>query len=514
VHGSFWPRLKAIRREHKRREGSLRKLALTALAFLLASPCWARDKVSLQLKWLHQFQFAGYYAALEQGFYRDAGLDVEIREGGPNIDAMQAVQQGKADFGVCTTSVLLAKPNDPSVVVLGVIFQHSPAVILVPSRAHITTLSDLKGHRLMDTPGSDDLAAMLKRAGVDYKSLPRVQHNGDPRDLVDGKADAMVAYSTNEPFMLNQLGVPYQTFSPRAYGFDFYGDNLCTSAEQIKAHPDRTSAFLAASLKGWDYALAHKEETADLILKRYSQQKPHDALLFEATQSEALIQPRLVPLGSQAAERWQSIANSYRDLGMLSNARLPDGLIYEPDQGRITAWLKLVLVGLALVAGLVVLWLLYRWISRRLELALKKPKLSAIMAAFHPGLQLLSNLTSDRRHPQGRSRKNAPSQHRKRGRDDPERGGHGPPTRRGCCGRPRFLPHRRESRRSLPGADVGPGDRRCLRQLRRRVSSSGDADRRRPPALRSENSADRQLAHELHRRLLGGRGPESPPNIL
>lgn len=113
----------------------------------------------------------------------------------------------------------------------------------------------------------------------------------------------MVAYSTNEPFTLIQLGVPYQTLSPRAYGFDFYGDNRCTSAEQIKAHPDQTRAFLAASLKGWDYALAHKEETVDLILKRYSQQKPRDALLFEATQSETLIQPRLIPLGSQTAER-------------------------------------------------------------------------------------------------------------------------------------------------------------------------------------------------------------------
>jgi class 3 adenylate cyclase/ABC-type nitrate/sulfonate/bicarbonate transport system substrate-binding protein len=383
VHGSFWPRPKVIRREHKHRDTSLRKLALASLAVLLASPCWALDKVSLQLKWLHQFQFAGYYAALEQGFYRDAGLDVEIREGGPNVDAMRAVQQGKVDFGVCTTSVLLQKPDAPSVTVLSVIFQHSPAVILVPSRAHIGALSDLKGHRFMDTPGSDDLAAMLKHEGVDYKGLPRVQHNGDPRDLVNGKADAMVAYSTNEPFLLNSLGLPYQTFSPRAYGFDFYGDNLCTSAQQIKEHPDRTRAFLDASLKGWDYALAHKEETVDLILKRYSQLKPRDALLFEAAQSEALIQPHLIRLGNQTAQRWQSIANSYRDLGMLTGVRLPDGLIYEADRGWLSAWLKPLLTGLALLAfGLVLLWLLYRWISRRLELALKKPKLSAIMAAF------------------------------------------------------------------------------------------------------------------------------------
>ena len=121
----------------------------------------------------------------------------------------------------------------------------------------------------MDTPGSEDIAAMLKLAGVDYAKMPRVKHNGDPRDLVSGKADAMVAYSTNEPFVLEQLGVPYLAFSPRASGIDFYSDNLVTSEKQIETHPERVAAFRAASLKGWQYALSHKEEIVDLILRRY-----------------------------------------------------------------------------------------------------------------------------------------------------------------------------------------------------------------------------------------------------
>ena len=290
MRGSLLAGLNAIGRVRIRRTGS-QCVALASMALPVATPCWALDKVSLQLKWLHQFQFAGYYAGLEQGFYRDAGLDLDIREGGPNIDAMQAVQNGRADFGVCTTSVLLEKPHTPRATVLGVIYQHSPAIILVPSRAGIGSLSELKGHRLMDTPGSDDLVAMLKRAGVDYAALPRVQHNGDPHDLINGKADAMVAYSTNEPFILGQLGVPYRTFSPRAYGFDFYGDNLCTSAVQISTHPNRVQAFLSASLKGWEYALKHKDEVVDLILRRYPTHKTRDALLFEALQSEILIEP-------------------------------------------------------------------------------------------------------------------------------------------------------------------------------------------------------------------------------
>jgi ABC-type nitrate/sulfonate/bicarbonate transport system substrate-binding protein len=199
----------------------LRPLFLAAwLVLLTAHPVAALDHVSLQLKWKHQFQFAGYYAALEQGFYREAGLDVTIREGGPGIDVAEAVAGSEADFGVCSASVLREWTMGRRLVVLAAIFQHSPAVILVARRADISSVSDLRGRTLMDTPGSDEISAMLKHEGVDYEALPRVAHGGNPRDLLAGRADAMVAYSTNEPFILEQLGAAFRTFSPGDYGID------------------------------------------------------------------------------------------------------------------------------------------------------------------------------------------------------------------------------------------------------------------------------------------------------
>ena len=81
-------------------------MLVASLMLATLHPALALDAASLQLKWKHQFQFAGYYQALEQGFYRDAGLDVTIREGGPDIDVSGAVADGKADFGVCSASVL------------------------------------------------------------------------------------------------------------------------------------------------------------------------------------------------------------------------------------------------------------------------------------------------------------------------------------------------------------------------------------------------------------------------
>src|ERR1700719_2492213 len=174
----------------------IRVIVAACLMSPVSHPAAALDQVSLQLKWKHQFQFAGYYAALEQGYYRSAGLDVTIREGGPDIDATEAVASGKADFGICSASVLGEWTKGRRLVVLAVIFQQSPAIILVPRRADISSVSDLRGRTLMDAPGSDEIAAMLKHEGVDYAALPRVDHRGDPRDLLAGRADAMVAYST------------------------------------------------------------------------------------------------------------------------------------------------------------------------------------------------------------------------------------------------------------------------------------------------------------------------------
>lgn len=357
-----------------------RAIGLFAFATLLwpgSAP--ALEKVSLQLKWLHQFQFAGYYVALEKGYYRDAGIDVEIRGGGPGIDAMVDVASGKADFGVCMTGVLLPQPGQAKVVVLGVIFQHSAANILVPSRARINAVSELKGRRLMDASGSDDLAAMLKQQGVEYAALPRVEHTGNPMDLVAGKADAMVSYVTNEPFILEQNRVPYRSFTPRTFGFDFYGDNLCTTQALSRRKPAMVQAFLAASLKGWDYALANKQEAVDIILRGYPVIKSREALLFEAVRTEALIEPGLIQLGSQSPERWNAIARIYQDLGMLPKDRLPAPPIYETSEDRIFHWLKQGSVAAMLLLAGVGAFLLYR---RSNKVIASQFRLSYLMAGL------------------------------------------------------------------------------------------------------------------------------------
>jgi class 3 adenylate cyclase/ABC-type nitrate/sulfonate/bicarbonate transport system substrate-binding protein len=376
----------------------LKRLIIVACVTLLAAhPAAALDHVSMQLKWKHQFQFAGYYAALDQGFYRDVGLDVTIREGGPDIDAAEAVAGGKADFGVCSSNVLREWVMGRHLVVLAVIFQQTPAIILVPRRADIRSVSDLRGRTLMDAPGSDEIAAMLKHEGVDYAAMPRIDHRGDPRDLLAGNADAMVAYSTNEPFVLEQLGAAFRSFAPGAYGVDFYGDNLCTSEAEVKAHLERAAAFRAASLKGWAYALAHKETTVDLILKTYSTKKSREALLFEAARTDPLVRRRPGHIGQQDAGHWRKIATTYHRLGLLADDTLPAGLMWNREdeiEGRWLIPLLLVPVGLAIAALAA-----YRsrrslrgalaWLGALAPAArMGRPRLSVVMSLLFIGLSI------------------------------------------------------------------------------------------------------------------------------
>jgi class 3 adenylate cyclase/ABC-type nitrate/sulfonate/bicarbonate transport system substrate-binding protein len=382
----------------KQKVAVLRGLMVGAAMVLAAShPAAALDSVSMQLKWKHQFQFAGYYQALEQGFYRDAGLDVTIREGGPGIDVTEAVAGGEADFGACSASVLREWTMGRRLVVLAAIFQRSPAVILVARRADISSVSDLRGRTLMDTPGSDEIAAMLKREGVDYQLMLRVPHEGNPRDLLAGRADAMIAYSTNEPFVLEQLGAAYRTFAPAASGIDFYGDNLCTSEAELKAHPDRVAAFRAASVKGWAYALAHKEATVDLILRSYSAKKSREALLFEAEHTATLVGRDPDRIGEQDPARWRRIAATYRQLGLLTDDTLPATLIWDGNDGSLRRWLiPLVLVPIGLATAVLIAYRRRNTLratmaglgGRPLFATMGRPRLSLIMSLLFIGLSI------------------------------------------------------------------------------------------------------------------------------
>ncbi len=322
------------------------KAALLALLLWASAPAFALEKVKLQLKHTHQFQFAGYYAAIEKGYYRELGLEVELLEAGEGIDPEKRVLDGAAQYGTGSSSLLLSRHAGKPVVVLGVVLQHSPYVLLVRQRNTSPGIHDIVGKRVMigtltsEMTATDELIAYLKKEGIPLTALDRVEHSYNPNDLVNGTVEAMSAYVTNETDYLDRAGFAYDVYSPRAVGIDYYGDNLFTTEKEIAAHPDRVKAFRAASMKGWAYAMANPEEMADLIIAKYTRRHDRQHLLFEARQMVPLVQPVLVEIGYMNPERWRHIADVYADIGMLPPDVSFDGFLYQTEStGANMAWL-------------------------------------------------------------------------------------------------------------------------------------------------------------------------------
>ncbi|GBG12594.1 uncharacterized protein NMK_0125 [Novimethylophilus kurashikiensis] len=330
---------------------------LCGLFCLWGEQALALEHVALQLKWHHQFQFAGYYAAKELGYYREAGLDVDLLPVKSNQDPIKNVLTGNAQYGVGTNDLLLLRNAGKPVVVLGVIFQHSPYVLLAMHDRGIENVHDLVGKRVWLDPYATEVIAYLKHMNVKLEHMDTTQaYDYSASDLLENRTDAYAGYITNDPYYLNQADADYLTFSPRSEGIDFYGDNLFTTQDEIDHHPERVRKILAASLKGWHYAVNHPEEMADLMIaKGYFPADQREKLLFEAKKIVQLMHPDLVEIGYMNEARWRHIADTYADVGMLPSNFSLDGFMYEKKATALPGWERWAIgafvLALAIVSG-------------------------------------------------------------------------------------------------------------------------------------------------------------------
>lgn len=310
-------------------------LGLAAASAAHADPDGSGDHVVLKLRWVPQYQFAGYYVALEKGYYREAGLDVEIQPNGPGgRNPVESVLAGEGDFGITGSGVVAERMAGKPLVVLAAVFQHSPNVWAVRADSLTRNLHDLVGKRLMllmPYTESLELMAPFMAEGIPLQSLHLLQTSFDIQSLVRGETDAFNAYVTNEPFVLQQAGVPYRLISPETYGIDFYGDVLFSTERTLKEQPRRVKAFTAASLKGWRYAMDHVDEVVQFLHRKYATDKSIEHLLFEAEKMHALIMPDIVEIGHQNPGRWKQIADTYVKFGLAKPGYDLGGFLYDPD---------------------------------------------------------------------------------------------------------------------------------------------------------------------------------------
>lgn len=335
--------------------GGLLLLAWTVFALAGTHP--DGDVIDFQLRWHHQFQFAGYYAAVENGFYREEGLEVRLHAGTPDRQPVKEVLAGRAQYAVGNSEVLYQRLNGQPLVALAAIFQHSPSVLLARRDSGIRSAHDLIGRKVMllGSMGDADFLTMFLNEGIRPAQIRILPSSYDINDLVNGKVDAFNSYLTNEPFYLRQRNVEFTVIDPRSYRVDFYSDILFTSETELRAHPDRVDAFRRATLKGWRYAMDHPQEVIALLLDRYHVEKSREHLAFEAAAMRPLILPDLIEIGHMNPGRWEHMADTFVQAGMAIPNYSLEGFIYDATPERTPRWVMPVLFGALTLTGLIAL---------------------------------------------------------------------------------------------------------------------------------------------------------------
>ncbi len=320
-------------------------------------PSLAQQKIVLQLKWFHQFQFAGYYAAKQQGYYRDVGLEVEFRERDPATAPIDDVISGIATYGIADSSIVVQRMAGKPIVIASTIFQASPLIFMSLADKNIKNPYDLVGKRIMFQRNVDDapLLAILKMYGIDASNYTYIAHNFDDNSLIHDVTDVMSGYRSNQPIKYQAKGQKINMIDPSSYGVDFYGDLIFTTEGEVRTNLPRVKKFVLASIKGWIYALEHQEEIADLIINEYKTSTEKSVILAEANETANMVKHKIVELGTVFPKRFESIAQTYRDLEMVDKDTNIDGLFltdyeelpFELDKRYIYALLVLFIAAIS-----------------------------------------------------------------------------------------------------------------------------------------------------------------------
>ena len=249
-------------------------LGATGASIVLVSAGRGRAQgkpVSFQLSWIKSIQYGGFFAAVENGYFKDAGVDVAFASGGPTMDPVANVAAGRSLMGDRPSgSLLLARDKGIPIKVIGQVFQKSPYSIISLASKPIDSIKDLVGKTIATpTSGRALIVSLIQSAGLDPSSVNLVPASPDPAGLVAGQMDGYVGYSTNQGVMLQTRGVAITVFNAQDHGLPDATGVIYGMADTLDANRPLVVAFLRAAVKGWQWALAHPDETAKLMVEKY-----------------------------------------------------------------------------------------------------------------------------------------------------------------------------------------------------------------------------------------------------
>jgi len=272
-------------------------LFLSSFLFTCTLNAKELEKISLQLQWKYQFQFAGFIMAKELGYYEEMGLDVELLEY-DNSDIMQDLLDDKIDFAI-SNSILIYKNHELlDVTLLATYFQRSPLVLI--TQPSIKTISNIKGKSVMMNQNdryNSSLTMLLNYFSIDANNTKFVNPTFCLDDFIEKKVDVISAFKSNEILDLNERGIEYNVFDPVEYGFPTNAINLFASHTKVANRPKLIHNFIDASNRGWKYALAHTDKVAQLIHEKYQPKRSYKLLKYAGAVTKEMMLQNIYEVG-------------------------------------------------------------------------------------------------------------------------------------------------------------------------------------------------------------------------
>ncbi|MFV9505493.1 MAG: ABC transporter substrate-binding protein [Oscillochloridaceae bacterium umkhey_bin13] len=281
-------------------------------------------EVSMRLQWFLQWQFAGYIVAQAKGYYADEGLDVTLHSGGPDLVPLPLVTAGRDTFGSTgADTVLLARERDIPVVALATWFQASPVAFMVHADSGIAGPQDFPGRTVGMFYGDNvetEYLALLAATGVDRRTITEVPGDYSLAPFLQRRVEVWPVYATDQPNTARREGAEVDLIVARDYGVNLMGDTLFTTEEFARQNPRTVRAFVAATLRGWEEAVANPEAAIDLILE-VNNELEREQLAFEAYETITLLRygPGARCLGYSDPNVWAEQAALMQQLGLLQN---------------------------------------------------------------------------------------------------------------------------------------------------------------------------------------------------
>lgn len=283
------------------------------------SPSAALSPVTVQLQWTHQAQFAGFYAADQNGYYSEEGLDITFLEGGAEVDRLSPVIDGNAQFSMATADeIILWRAEGKPVRAIAVVYRRSPIVFIALKQTGITKPQDFAGKTIRVSANLvPSLHAMTTRIGVLPDEYTEVVLPSDVEMFASGEVPIWGGFSTGFVVSVAEAGIEFNTIYPDDYGVHFYADTIFAADDFIAENPDLILRFLRATLKGWMYAVEHPAEMGMMVLK-YNPESDADLENAKMIASIPLVNTGENFIGWMKPELWAGMEQTLREQGVLT----------------------------------------------------------------------------------------------------------------------------------------------------------------------------------------------------